>query len=336
MTARRRTIADSPGSSACGAPREPMTSDKQRKPRPAAELTLQLDTSTLAERMRDKPRRRASLLVIGGIDVGNIIPLELSRVVLGRDPECGGILRDDGISREHAEVVREGPDRFLIRDLGSTNGIFVGGERVGSHELSDGDKVLFGRRTILKFVLQDALEMEFQQQMYRSAVRDALTGAFNRKHFDERITAELSYASRHNSPVSLLMIDLDRFKRINDTFGHIAGDQVLKSVAAVIAETIRAEDVFARYGGEEFVVIAREVDAIGGLALGERLRRLVEEMRVLQPDGERILVTISVGVATAPRGAVVKAAALVKRADENLYAAKRGGRNRVEASMVET
>jgi len=308
--------------------------EKQRKPRHSAELTLQLESSSMAQRMRDRSERMAALVVIGGIDVGKTVLLEADRVVLGRDAECDGILRDDGISRHHAEVIRRDADRYLIRDLQSTNGIFVDGERVAEHELTEGDKVLLGRRTVLKFFLQDEIEAEFQQQMYSSAVRDGLTGAFNRRYFDERVTAELSYAKRHRSPVSLLMIDIDQFKRVNDTFGHPAGDQVLAAVAQAIAETIRAEDVFARYGGEEFVIIAREIDEAGGLAFGERLRRVVEEVRIVGPGGERIAVTISVGVATVPRGAEVSSAEALGRADENLYSAKRRGRNRVEASAL--
>jgi diguanylate cyclase (GGDEF)-like protein len=308
--------------------------EKNRKPRHSAELTLQIESSTMAERMRGQGDRAATLVVIGGIDVGNTIPLVRDSVVLGRDPECDGILRDDGISRKHAEVVRDKTGDFVVRDLGSTNGIFVDGERVAQHRLRDGDKVLLGRRTVLKFSMQDEIETAFQQQMYSSAVRDGLTGAFNRRYFDERVTAELSYARRHRSPVSVLMIDLDHFKKVNDTFGHLAGDQVLEAVARSIAETIRTEDVFARYGGEEFVIIAREVDEVGGLAFGERLRRIIEDIKILAPNGERISVTVSVGVATVPKGRAVDSAEVISCADGNLYAAKEKGRNRVEASAL--
>ncbi|MBW2277329.1 MAG: GGDEF domain-containing protein [Deltaproteobacteria bacterium] len=308
--------------------------DKKRRERNVSELTLQIESSTMAEKMRSKDDRDAALVVIGGMDVGNTIPLAKDSVVLGRDPDCDEILRDDGISRQHAEVVREKSGGYLIRDLGSTNGIFVEGERVAQHRLRDGDKVLLGRRTVIKFSLQDEIEAEYQQQMYSSAVRDGLTGAFNRRYFDERVTAELSHARRHLSPVSVLMIDLDHFKRVNDTFGHVSGDQVLEAVAKSIAETIRTEDVFARYGGEEFVIIAREIDEVGGLAFGERLRRIIEQIKILAPNGERIPVTISVGVATVPQGAEYDSAEVISRADQNLYSAKEKGRNRVEASAL--
>jgi diguanylate cyclase (GGDEF)-like protein len=195
--------------------------------------------------------------------------------------------------------------------------------------------VLLGRRTILKFVMQDNLDLLFQRQMYESSVRDALTGAFNRRHFDERIASELSYAKRHGVPVTLAMLDLDHFKKINDSWGHQAGDQVLQSVAWSLMTMLRQEDIFARYGGEEFVVIARGIAAPGGLALGERLRAEVERMAVRTPQGERIPVTISVGVCIAPGGREVSPVELVRQADANLYAAKTSGRNRVVATELQ-
>jgi diguanylate cyclase (GGDEF)-like protein len=192
--------------------------------------------------------------------------------------------------------------------------------------------VLLGRGTVLQFVLQDPIEEQFRRQMYESTVRDGLTGAFNRKHFDERLAAELSFARRHGSPVSLLMFDLDRFKDVNDRWGHQAGDQVLQAVARVVQDRLRGEDVLARYGGEEFAVIARGIGPLNGLALGERLRREVEALEIVTPEGVRIPVTISVGVGTAGEGAQAGPAELIALADRNMYRAKQQGRNRVEAS----
>jgi diguanylate cyclase (GGDEF)-like protein len=255
--------------------------------------------------------------------------------VVGRDAECDGVIRDDGISRRHARVVREAPGEFVLEDLDSTNGVFVDGERIARHHLVDGEKVLLGRRTILKFVLQDRLDLMFQRQMYESSVRDALTGAFNRRHFDERIASELSFAKRHDMAVTLAMLDLDHFKKVNDSWGHQAGDQVLQSVAKTLIEMLRQEDVFARYGGEEFAVIARGITAQGGLALGERLRAEVERMAIRAPQGDRIPVTISVGVCTASGGREAAAVDLLRQADVNLYAAKSSGRNRVVATELQ-
>jgi two-component system cell cycle response regulator len=314
-----------------------MSSEQKRKPRQTTEMTLQLALGPAAELARSGSERQAAFVVVGGMDMGDTIPIkDEGPTVIGRDPECDGIIRDDGISRRHARVVREASGAFVLEDLDSTNGVFVGGERVRRHRLVDGDKVLVGRRTILKFVFQDTFDLVFQRQMYESSVRDALTGAFNRKHFDERIAAELSYAKRHAIPVTIAMLDLDHFKAVNDTWGHQAGDQVLQSVARILIEMLRQEDVFARYGGEEFVVIARGISPAGGLALGERLRAEVERMAIRTPQGARIPVTISVGVCTAPGGSEVSPADLVKQADVNLYAAKAAGRNRVAATELRT
>jgi len=311
-----------------------MEAPKKRKRRPSTEMTLQLDVAaTTAARPRAAEPKVASLVVIGGLDVGETIPIrEEGATVLGRDPECDGAIRDDGISRRHARIVRAQSGAFVLEDLESTNGVFVNGARVVSRALAEGDKILLGRHTILKFVLQDALDVQFQRRMYESSVRDALTSAFNRRHFDDRIAAELSYAKRHGATVTLAMLDLDHFKRINDTWGHPAGDQVLVAAARAMLDTLRQEDLLARYGGEEFAVIARGITPIGGLALGERLRAQVERMRILAPSGERIPVTVSAGVCTVPGGVEVAPAELVRRADENLYRAKDAGRNRVVAS----
>jgi diguanylate cyclase (GGDEF)-like protein len=271
-------------------------------------------------------------VVIAGMDMGGTIPLDRPLTVLGRDPDCHGVIRDDGISRRHAEVRRGEDGGFILVDLDSTNGVFFAGERVSRCALREGDKILLGRCTVLQFVLQDPFEARFRRQMYDSTVRDGLTGAFNRRCFDERLAAELSFARRHGTPVTLLMIDLDRFKDINDRWGHQTGDQVLRAVSGAIRDRLRGEDVFARYGGEEFAVIARGIGPPNGLALGERLRREVESLEILTPEGARIPVTISVGAGTAGGGSMMSPEELVQLADRNLYLAKERGRNRVEAS----
>ena len=231
-------------------------------------------------------------------------------------------------------MVFEDTERYVIRDLGSTNGIYVDGQKIQQHTLKDGDKILIGRRTVLKFILQDHMEMEFQKQMYQSSVRDPLTGAYNRKHFGERVSSEISFTRRHRIPLTLIMIDLDYFKKVNDTFGHQAGDQVLIAISSTIMDALREEDIFARYGGEEFMVLARGINEIGGMALGERLRCMIEEIRIVTPDGTSIPVTISLGIATIPGGAAASSTQLMKLADDNLYKAKKNGRNCVVTACV--
>jgi diguanylate cyclase (GGDEF)-like protein len=158
-------------------------------------------------------------------------------------------------------------------------------------------------------------------------VQDALTGAYNRKHFAERLASELAYAKRHKAPLSMLIFDLDHFKRVNDSLGHLGGDQVLRTVAALVKRTLRAEDVFARYGGEEFAIIARGTDVDQAFLFAERVRGMVEHARI-DFNGNPIPVTVSIGVASLVCLAEPTADGLIAKADERLYAAKRGGRNR--------
>jgi diguanylate cyclase (GGDEF)-like protein len=178
------------------------------------------------------------------------------------------------------------------------------------------------------FTYQDQVEESFQERMYDRVLRDELTKAFNRKYFLDRLETELAYARRHGSALSLLMFDIDHFKRVNDTYGHPAGDYVLARIAKLAGSTVRAEDVFARYGGEEFSILCRGVGLENAGVLGERLRALMEGS-VFELDGARVPITISVGVAAHPAIPVENGLQLIAAADEALYEAKRGGRNRV-------
>ncbi len=305
-------------------------------PHKSLERTIQIDRSTIAEQMRNEKQKKACFIVIGGLDVGSVIGLDEPVVTMGRDVDCKVVLKDDGVSRFHAEVRREGPDKVIIKDLGSTNGTFVAGERIDQAALTDGTKVLIGRRTILKFVFQDELEHSYQQQMYESSTRDGLTGIYNRKYFAQKLLTDLSFARRHQIFCTLAMFDIDHFKKVNDTYGHRAGDKVLIGVTEAVNKMIRTEDVLARYGGEEFAVIAQGTDFKGGAALGERIRECVAQQKVnIAKGGELILqVTVSVGVATISPTKEIEPSAVVSAADANLYQAKNKGRNRVVATLV--
>src|SRR5262249_54235939 len=159
-----------------------------------------------------------------------------------------------------------------------------------STTLSDGDKIQISSSTILKYAYQDKIENIFHNELYKMAVVDALTGAYNRRYFEERIKEEFSYCLRNRVPLSLVMFDIDHFKAINDTYGHPAGDYVLAHVATLTRSIVRGEDLLARFGGEEFMVILKATDAAGALMLGERLRRLIDESH-FEFDGHKIHVT---------------------------------------------
>ncbi|HEX4406263.1 MAG TPA: GGDEF domain-containing protein [Polyangia bacterium] len=273
-------------------------------------------------------RDRAYLVVLAGASVGEMYKIEGDKTVIGRGQRAQIRLLDDGISREHAQLVIVN-DRIVLQDLGSTNGTYCNGLKVEANkELVDGDKILVGSTTILKFTYHDNLDEIFQKQMYESALRDGLTKAFNKKYFTDRLESEFTFAIRHVAPLTLLLFDIDHFKKVNDTHGHQAGDHVLSEISALLTAALRAEDVFARYGGEEFAVICRGSDVTQGQIVAERMRKAVELNKFIF-EGTHIPVTISVGVAGLPDANVKDAAGLVSLADQSLYKSKHGGRNRV-------
>src|SRR5436190_1900092 len=279
-------------------------------------------------------RDRAYLVVLAGASVGEMYKVEGNKVIIGRGQKAQIRLFDDGISREHAQIVIEG-NQIILQDLGSTNGTYCNGLKVDRKELVDGDKILVGSTTILKFTYHDNLDEIFQKQMYESALRDGLTKAFNKKYFTDRLESEFTFATRHASPLALVLFDIDHFKKVNDTFGHQAGDHVLSEISTLLSGALRAEDVFARYGGEEFAVICRGSDQSQAQVVGERMRKAVEGHRFVY-EGRHIPVTISVGIAVLPNPEVKDANDIVGFADRALYKSKNGGRNRVTLYKPET
>lgn len=274
--------------------------------------------------------KRPCLVVVAGAGLGEIYPIE-GEFIIGRDPDLSLRLPDDeGVSRRHARVTAVA-DGALITDLGSANGTYVDGEKVTESVLKEGAKVRIGQTTILKFANYDKIEEQAQRQLLEAALRDGMTHAFNRRYFMQRLNAEIKFAERHSQPLSLLMVDLDHFKEINDKLGHPAGDTVLTRLVELLNDSLRAEDVLARYGGEEFAVIARGISEDQARQLGDRLRRIVATSEFTH-GGEPLAVTISVGIAVFPfEGAEPDTASqqLIERADAALYRAKRAGRNQV-------
>jgi two-component system cell cycle response regulator len=272
-------------------------------------------------------REHAYLIVLAGNAMGEMFKLSRKQTVIGRGQTAHIRMMDEGVSREHCEIQVEG-DSMILHDLGSTNGTFCRGARIDRHTLEDGDKILVGSSTVLKFTYHDSLDELFQRQMYESALRDDLTKTFNRKYFTDRLESEFAYAMRTKADLSLVAFDLDHFKEVNDSYGHPAGDQVLSEVSQAVAVLIRVEDVFARIGGEEFAVICRGADRTQGLTVAERIRQAVANHK-LMVDEKVLSVAISAGVASVPNPRISDAQALIAAADQALYDAKRAGRNRV-------
>jgi two-component system, cell cycle response regulator len=267
------------------------------------------------------------LTFIAGGDVGLVVKLKGGETTLGRSPDSTITVDSEGVSWRHAKIFQTGP-LFLVEDCKSTNGTGVNDRKIDMHQLADGDRIHLGPGVILRFNLYDELEAGMQVQLYESAVKDPLTRAYNRKHFTERLRAEIAFSSRHQTPLSLILFDIDFFKKINDRYGHPGGDQVLREVAAAILAVVRVEDVFARVGGEEFAILARNADSASTVAFAERLRVAFEAQKI-EWEGGTIPVTSSFGVATLQELPRPDGDQLVALADKRLYDAKTGGRNRV-------
>ncbi|HMI86800.1 MAG TPA: GGDEF domain-containing protein [Polyangiaceae bacterium] len=274
-------------------------------------------------------RDRATFTIVSGPNAGAIHSLVSAENLIGRGKECSVRIIDAGISRRHARILRLAAGQYVAEDLGSSNGTFVGGVRIaGQHPLIEGDRLGVGPNIELRFGFTDEAEEGALRRLYESSVLDALTGAYNRKHFEERLASEVAYTKRHSTPLALLMFDLDHFKRVNDNFGHLGGDHVLRTVGGLVKRTLRVEDIFARYGGEEFAVIARGIDVDKGYLFAERVRITVETGKI-EFNRLQVPVTISLGVASlACCGDGATAEALIGKADERLYVAKGTGRNR--------
>lgn len=281
----------------------------------------------------------ACLVMIVGKEIGKRFPLDAPRMTIGRGSRCEILIDDGSISRQHAVLVKT-PDGFAIEDQGSTNGTMLNDDYVTAATLTDGALIRVGR-TVLKFLSGQNLEHEYYAEIYRLTTTDGLTQVYNRRYFFEHLERELARALRYERRLALVMVDIDHFKELNDTHGHLAGDAVLRSFAERVHQTIRRADTLARYGGEEFAIVAPECGLAEAAQLAEKVRRVVEQTP-FTVDHSAISVTASLGVADldsyvqahpeGPDGArreVPSPELLVRLADQRLYRAKAAGRNRV-------
>jgi two-component system, cell cycle response regulator len=276
-------------------------------------------------------KSHASLIVLKGAEIGRDFRLRKASMVIGRSRTADVFLPDNRVSREHARIDRPGQDEdapagFILTDLGSTNGTFVNSQRVESVLLSDGDKIGVGD-SILKFVLLDEIEASFHAEVRDLISFDQLTGLLTKESLYLAFERELERCLRYGLKMGVLMMDLDRFKSVNDTYGHLMGSHVLAEVGQIIRDAIRNDDVSARYGGEEFISYLVETDMAGLQLAAERIRRGVEDHTFVLGD-QSVRITISIGIAEAPAHGD-STNALVAAADRALYQAKETGRNRV-------
>jgi two-component system cell cycle response regulator len=271
---------------------------------------------------------QACFVVLYGPHIGQRYFLNQGESVIGRTQTASLFLDHESVSRKHARVVRD-VDSTTLTDLHSTNGTFVNHTRVQSVVLQDGDQVRVGD-VVLKYLIGDHIEARYHEEMYKLSTLDGLTGVYNKRFFTELLETEAERAMRYQRALSLLMCDVDHFKKINDTYGHLAGDHVLRTLGALLNQHVRKQDMAARYGGEEFAVVSPETPALGAVQLAEKIRVLVAQ-QVFEYAGVSMPVTISIGVATWCEQGPPKcdATALLAEADGYLQKAKQEGRNRV-------
>ena len=265
------------------------------------------------------------LVEIYGQELGRRIPLTGGIFEIGRSSKCDLTIDQDSVSRHHARIARSRDGHYSVADLGSTNGTYVNDVAVSEQVLRDGDQLKIGR-TIFKFMFGTNIEASYHEEIYRLMTVDGLTQLFNRRYFNETLEREINRCKRYERPLSLVIFDVDHFKLINDEFGHVAGDALLRQLATVVKSRVRREDILARVGGEEFAGILPEVGLAGALATAEKIREVVESTGMTFEDNV-MPCTISLGVAELAGNDDPKA--LYARADAALYRAKQSGRNRV-------
>lgn len=261
-----------------------------------------------------------------GQGMGTRYTLNDKPLIIGRGSDCDIRINDYSVSRRHARIqpVAEG---FMAVDLQSTNGTFVNDVAASMCKLADGDYLRVGN-CIYRFLSGGNVETEYHEEIYRLTIIDALTDIHNKRYLLEFLDRELARSARYGRPLSLVMFDIDRFKTINDSLGHLGGDFTLRELAAKLKSSIRKEELFARYGGEEFAVVLPETARDGAVHLSERLRRIIEA-QAFQYEERSFHITISLGVATTTGEENLTPAQIIRTADERLFEAKNLGRNRV-------
>jgi diguanylate cyclase (GGDEF)-like protein len=294
-----------------------------------------LDETKAGERAafeaQNLPKTNASLIVLQGAEIGRDFRLRRGSMLIGRGVEADVRIPDDLASREHARIEFSYDTEarcitFHLIDLQSTNHTFVNWRQIERMALQDGDKIQIGE-TILKYVLLDDIEAKFHAEVRNRITFDQLSGLLTRESLSLALEMELNRCMLYHLPLAVLMMDLDRFKMVNDAHGHLVGSRVIGEVGQVIRDTIRGADVAARYGGEEFLAYFPENGRSGAHQAAERLRKAVGH-HLFVADGPGVRITTSIGIALFPEhGRTVEV--LVDRADRELYRAKESGRDRV-------
>jgi len=285
-----------------------------------------VSSNTLKVKLESAKKDKASLRQMNGTFIGRKYPINQGSTLVGRDPGLDVTINEDSVSRRHAELVYDGTS-LQIMDLGSTNGTFINDVPVKNKTASHGDVIRFGN-IMFKYIPAGSVETMFHDELSNLAHLDGLTGCFNRKYILDYLETEVKRCQKLELPLSLIMLDLDHFKLINDTYGHLTGDYVLKETVRLLRDKVlRTSDVLGRYGGEEFCVIMSEAALRTGVDVAERIRKAVEKNEYLF-EGKTLTMTVSAGVAQINKKDETSKD-LIEVADKALYKAKESGRNKV-------
>ena len=279
---------------------------------------------------------RPTLVFLNGDLLAVPIPLEREKVILGRALRADVRLNDAGISRQHARIksithAENKTTEYVLTDLNSRNGTLLNGQKITQEVLQNGDKITIGG-FILRFELLDEIDREYHRQIRRLLSHDDLTGLLSSRSFFSELRREAELAKQENRTFCVLMMDVDYFKTVNDTYGHLTGSKNLEEIGFCITQKLRSGDAAARFGGEEFAAFLLDAELAQGLIAADRIRAGIEEYEFsIIRQGKRAeshRITISIGVAVFPNDSH-DPIELIEMADSALYHAKREGRNRV-------
>jgi len=273
-------------------------------------------------------QKQAVLTVIRGnrADLGHSKPIG-QEILVGRARECGLVLADMMVSSRHARLTRQADGRYVLEDLGSTNGTRVNGQPLaGAWKLGEGDKIYLGE-AVLRFSMVDAMDLGYHEELSQLARVDPLTGLDSKRCFDDALAIALQHALQQGQPLSVLMMDMDGIKPINDTHGHLFGEYAIAQTGRLIARVLGEQGRACRFGGDEFTAMLPGFDKAAAVQVAEDIRRLLQEAG-LEKNGIPLQPTISIGVASCPEDGDTLLA-LVDAADQALYRSKRAGKNRV-------
>ena len=280
------------------------------------------------EQNKPEETHSACLIEIKGNDIGYSYELNETVTTIGRSPDSTLVLSSDSVSRRHLTITKIADNIYKIKDNNSTNGVYINGVKINESVLRDSDIIKVGDFSF-KFLDEYNMESEYHKQLYNLKNFDSLTQIYNKRYFNERLNYEFERIHRYNKELSYIAMDIDFFKKVNDTYGHVAGDYVLREFATIIKKTIRKTDIFGRIGGEEFSIIAPETAKIGATILAEKIRRLVEA-HLFKFKDKIIPVTVSLGVISTNNFEYIPSIGeFIEKADKLLYLAKSNGRNQV-------